>query len=85
MVDGKRYKLRFADISHTKNKGDVDPPCAVGKEIRLDRTLTGEELLEIVIHEIRHIQDWKRDEDYITQEARDIAAIIWKLGFRQRE
>lgn len=85
IVDGKRYKLRFADLRHTENKGDVDPPNAVDKEIRLDRSLRGEELLEILIHECLHIYDWKKDESYVDKEAKELARIIWRMGYRRTE
>lgn len=80
---GKRWNLRFVPL--VKNDGDCDSPNTPGKEIRIDNRLSGERLLEILIHECRHAADWSRDEEFIAQEAKDMARVLWKLGYRREE
>ena len=78
---GKRWNLRFIPLR--KVAGDCDSPNTPNKEIRIDSRLKGEHQLEILIHECRHAADWSRDEEYIAAEARDLARVLWKLGYRR--
>lgn len=80
---GKRWKLRFTRLQ--KVAGGCDAPTTPNKEIRIDSHLEGERLLEILIHECRHAADWSRDEEFIAEEAKDMARILWKLGYRRVE
>ena len=51
--------------------------CDVAKrEIRLERGLTGQQLLDTVIHEIMHAAGWNLDEQFIEQTATDIATAL---------
>ena len=84
-LGGKRYKLRFADLSHTEKVGDVDSPEEPGKEIRIHKGLSGERQLEIIIHECMHVFDWKKDEEFIDSEAKELSRILWRLGYRKTE
>lgn len=80
---GKRWKLKFLPLRSVS--GDCDAPETPGKEIRIDSRLQGEDLLEILIHECRHAADWSRDEEFIAQEARDLARVLWNLGYRKSD
>lgn len=78
---GKRWRLRFTRLK--KQRGDIDAPETPNKEIRICSTLSGEEELEVIIHELRHAADWWRDEQVIEREARDLARTLWRLGYRR--
>lgn len=86
---GKRWKLRFLSLSRTQSEDDerilglCDPPDKPGKEILIDNGLVDGELLEVLIHEMLHATDWQKSEEFITWQARDIAATLWKLGYRR--
>jgi hypothetical protein len=63
--------------------GLCDPPDKAGKKIKVRRSLRGERELEVIIHELRHAADWHRDEAAVTQEAKEIARVLWRLGYRK--
>lgn len=76
----KRWKLRFTRLKI--NRGECDSPTTPGKEIRIDSELRGEELLEVVTHEVVHAALWHLDEEYVEATAHDLARILWRLGLR---
>lgn len=81
---GKRYKIRFVHAKELKNKyADCDSPETPHKEIRIWCGLKRypNKLLEIIIHEIMHVSDWSKDEEWVRQFAIDMARTIAKLGF----
>ncbi len=80
---GKRWRLRFVPLKTAR--GDCSAPSDTNKEIRIHSTLTGEERLEILIHEFRHAADWGRDEDFVAREPRDMARMLWRLGYRTKQ
>lgn len=81
---GKRWRLVFDRLGRSKVWGYCDEPTKVNKEIRVDSRLSGQHRLEILIHEILHACDWRADEAVITQQARDMARVLWQLGYRDR-
>lgn len=82
-LGGKRYELRLVRL---QNKfGDVDSPTVPGKQIRIDSRLAGEKQLEILIHEALHALDWRADEFFIDRDARDLARLLWRFGYRKTE
>ena len=80
---GKNWNLRFTPLSGNQG-GDCDAPHIPGKTIRVNSKLSGEKLLETILHECRHAADWGQSEEYVTEEARDIARILWRLGYRRQ-
>lgn len=82
---GKVWRLRFSP--NLANRGDCDPPHQPGKEIRVSSTLRGEELLEVLLHELVHAAGWHLDESFVERFAADVARALWRLGYRngQRE
>jgi len=79
---GKRWRLRFTRFSNREHKGDCSGPAEKDKTIRIDSRLRGEERLEILIHEFRHAADWGQSELFVQEEARDMARMLWRLGYR---
>ena len=52
-------------------------------EIFIDKRLKGHELLEILIHEILHIQNPTWSEAKIIGHSQELAGILWTQGFRK--
>lgn len=50
--------------------------------ILLDERLSGKNYLETAIHEVLHIQNPKWNEITVEGRAKEIANILWELGFR---
>lgn len=62
-------------------RGSCDPPTKPNKEIRIISSLKGQELLEVMLHEILHAALWDLDEQAIEETAEDAARAIWKEMF----
>lgn len=81
---GKRYKIEL-DCPYMHNDGEADAPADKEKEIRFARRLYDKELLETYIHECLHACFWDMTEESVDLSARDIAAFLWRLGYRNDE
>ena len=42
-------------------------------------------LLEIFIHESFHALSWHTSEQYVSDGAEELAAVLWKLGYRRKQ
>jgi hypothetical protein len=80
-VRRKYWDLRFEELDEVR--GLCDPPDSIGKTIRIDSRLAGEEQLEVICHEVGHASFWMIDEESIEEFGRDIAKILWRLGYRR--
>lgn len=63
--------------------GDCDPPETPRRKIRLRKGMSERRMLEVLIHEVWHAADWSRDELFVSESARDMAEILWKMGYRR--
>lgn len=75
----QKLNLRFTRLRTCRGK--CDPPDAKDRTIRVDSRLEGQELMEVLLHEITHAASWPIDEDFIAQFARDAARILTDCGF----
>jgi hypothetical protein len=41
--------------------------------------------METVIHEALHAQTWTRSESDVARSARELAALLWRCGYREVE
>jgi hypothetical protein len=82
IIHGKRWDLSFCRVPPDR-LGDCDSPDATNKGIRVSKDLRGEKALEITLHELFHAANWRTSEEYVEREARDIARILWRLGYRK--
>lgn len=80
---GKRWKFGFVPMLKCVD-GVCDSPDTESKGIRINQQLRDETLLETILHECLHAADWTKDEEFIEREARDIARILWRLGYRKQ-
>ena len=79
---GKRYELVFQTMP-AGQLGECDSPDSKGKQIRVDRKLRDEQLLEILLHEMLHALNWRDDESIIDESGKDLARSLWRLGYRR--
>lgn len=80
-IMGRIWKVVFT-ATMGKNRGTCDPPSLPGKAIHIWDKLTGQERLEVILHEFTHCAGWHLDESFVSEFARDAARGLWKLGYR---
>jgi hypothetical protein len=81
LIRGKRWQLVFCDLPR-RTHGECDPPDLPNKQIRVGAKLDEKDTLETIIHEALHAADWDKTEAWIEEVGRDIARILWRLGYR---
>jgi hypothetical protein len=80
-IMGKVWDLIFISPKNLPKDryADCDPPEVKGKVIRVSDKLTGEILIDTIIHECFHAgSKMQLDEDFIDRFASDIARVICK-------
>ena len=79
---GQEYVIRYTRMR--KNRGSCDHPNKRSPEILIDNKLTGNEELEVTIHEMLHALAFKMfDEEWVYDSAIDLANALYKLGWRK--
>ncbi len=80
---GKRWTVkRQARVKHAGD--DCYGLCDSNKRlITIEDKLSGVLELETVLHECRHATGEILDEDFVRDEAREVAAALFKLGYRK--
>jgi hypothetical protein len=53
--------------------------------IEIDERLQGKQFIEILIHEIMHLQNPEWSEEEVLRKSKEMCAIIWKEGVRPVE
>lgn len=82
---GKRWRLRFCRFEDTTQLGECDSPDTTRKEIRIRHDLRGKQKLDTLLHELRHAADWGQSEQFVADEATQVANILWRLGLRWQD
>jgi len=80
-IRGKRWKLRFCRLRN--NHGECDSPATNSKQIRISHRIRDERLLDVLIHEGLHACHWDLDEEAVDRSAKDLARMLWRLGYRR--
>jgi len=84
-IGGVRWLWRYARLKGSANGWtqypDAKNPRAPAK-ILIDERLVGSPRLTIEIHEAMHACFPQIDEEIITEAAKDVARILWTLGYR---
>ncbi len=84
IIRGKRYRItRLSRHQSKKLDGTCDDPSTPNKAIETDPRLKGQVHLETVLHEALHAAYFDLSEEAIGDAARDIARLLWRLGYRQ--
>ena len=88
-INGRRWALRWWPFGRGATDGECDSPGKARKEIRIRNSLNRPDrqkrLMEVAIHESLHALHWGLDEGIVESGAEDIAALLWKLGYRRTE
>jgi len=87
-IRGKKYEILFLDeVVHPDGEvllGSCDPPQNKSpRRILIDKNLKERKMLEIICHEVLHGAFWDLGEPAIEESARDLAEILFKLGYRK--
>ena len=81
-VRGQSINLQFTNRLSKDSDGNCDDPKTQPRKIRVRKSLEGRRKLEVTLHELLHASYWDLDEEAIDTTARDIAGILWRLGYR---
>ena len=63
--------------------GSCDSPLGGKPNIRICTNLETQTGLETAIHESLHASFWAKTDEKVGQTARDIARLLWRLGYRK--
>jgi hypothetical protein len=76
-IRGDVWRVEFA---HIGDYGHCEyGSCRRTRRIRLSPSQSDAELLDTVIHEMIHAQDWDLSEEAVSQRANEIAAVVERL------
>ena len=84
-VRKKRWNLVFKNLTKADHWGFCEDPGKPGKKIVIDSSISGQKRIEILVHELTHSANWDFAEEAVQETAKDIARILWKLGYRSPE
>lgn len=82
IVAGRKYRWLYTNQLETDCDGMCDHPSEPNKAIRVRESMDAKRRLEVEIHEMLHAADWTKDESWIDQTAKDLSAVLWRLGYR---
>jgi len=83
-VDGRQIPGRNGEAFQHKHQTDGSPDAArTGpRRIKIWDKLSGQKLLDAIIHEVTHAANWSLDETFVTEFAHDLAKVLWRLRHR---
>lgn len=81
-----REQVWRVEFAHIGDFGHCEyGSCRRTRRIRLSPTQSDAELIDTVIHEMIHAQDWDLSEESVTQRATEIATVLGRLfEFKRR-
>lgn len=90
MIAGLRWLMRFTKLRGQAAGWAYLPDARnpkIPRKILIDSRLKGRAKLETIVHELLHICPGgpSVDEAHVTASARDIARVLWALGYREIE
>lgn len=77
LIGSVRFLWRY-----TKLRGSASGWTYHGEKILIDERLKGRQRLETEIHEWLHAANPTLSEEAVTNQAKDLSRILWKLGYR---
>jgi hypothetical protein len=86
-LGGKKWKIRFVLSKEIPSDrwADCSHPSDKNREIRVRRTLRGEERLETILHEALHALYPDESESVIDSQGKDLANLMWRCGYRHTD
>lgn len=82
-IAGKAWRVEFAhigDFGHCEYGS-----CRETRRIRLSPTQSDADLLDTLIHEMIHAQDWELDEEAVRRRATEIAIVVQRVFALRRK
>ena len=77
-IRGKYFTLVFGRLPN-----GTDGLCDYAtRTITIRKNQRGEAQLDTVIHELLHAAHWDLAEESVEETARDLARVLWRLGYR---
>lgn len=78
----ERWLLRFSTLKgaaygYTFSQKSKHP------RIILDARMRGRKKLEVLVHELLHALNPTQSEEHVEQQGKDIARVLWSLGYRE--
>lgn len=83
-IAGLKWPWRYTRLKGQANGWTYlpDPKRPTNRKILIDDRLTGRLRLEVEVHEALHALFPQISEETITDAAKDVARILWALGYR---
>lgn len=81
---GRHWLLKFVPYLG-QNIGLCEHPDEVEKTIRVQKGLPDKEKLRTILHELTHAGFWCLSEESVDEFSRDVAEVLWRLGYRESE
>jgi len=80
---GTRWRL--GNVKARRELGGCEGPHISGREIDIPVGGSRQQDLDTCIHESIHACLWDLDEEAVSESATDIAALLWRLGWRKKK
>lgn len=77
---GKRWIL---EASRGTTDGECDAPHVKGKKLKAPLESKTRHALDTIIHEALHACVWSLADEDVSETARDISKLLWRLGWRK--
>ena len=75
ILNGKKYEVIIQELDGlVSRKG--------GRVISVNRDPNTRIGLETIIHECLHVESWSKSEKAVERTAREVARLLWRLGYR---
>lgn len=81
-IGNERWTIHRTSKLPTDRDGECDYSA---RTIRIRASLQGEELLEVIVHEMFHARWPDLSEEAVMEHAQEIAGTLYGLGFRHEE
>jgi hypothetical protein len=88
LINGCRWLWRYTRLRGNANGWTFykhPSNQTVNERVLVDSRLKGRSRLETEIHEFLHASNPTHSEEHVTQQGRDLARILWCLGYRLKE
>lgn len=85
-ISGRLYGQKY-NLYHQAPRCGSAGECIKKKAhfvLRVNPLLDEKKHLDTTIHELLHAADWKADEEYVYDVAREIARVLHALGYRRQ-
>lgn len=83
---GRRWNLKFVPrLRRRGHAGITTSPNLPNPTMTIESGHRPIVELETLLHEMQHAGDWTKDEDFVREFSKDVAKILWRLGWRKTE